>query len=312
MRRRPPPTRSLREARLCAAALSLTIILPMGSCAAESPGSSPEPSGSRSEPSVPPEGSPPSWPGPDSLASAVAATRAIASAHMELQTTVDGPGAPLTLVHRGGFDRRGDRAQAESDMSQAAAALEAAGQQLGGDWSQPTRIVVDGDIVYSQLGPMADALGRAPTDWTSVPIVAILGRGVDDNDTLALVLDPLGPLDLLERPVTEIASVGDENVRGTPAVHLRASLDLVRSGDGMADKPASSSFEGRLVAAGVAALPVDVWVDAERVVRRMEISLGAGPAGGPGATALTTTFEVYDVGAAIEIEVPGPDEVMPR
>lgn len=246
-------------------------------------------------------GDPPSAPGPATLDDAVATTRRVESARVELRTTVAGPSGPVVLVHRGGFADGGARARAESDMSQVAGALEAAGQHLDGDWSQPTGIVVDGDAVYSQLGPMAEALGRAPGDWTRARLADVAAPGAAvENDTLALVLDPLGPIDLLRRPVTEIGIVGPDDVRGVPTEHLRASLDLT-GGDG--GEPPAGSFEARLVAAGLASLPVDVWVDADGIVRRLVVSVGA-------AGSMTTTFEVFDVGADVEVVAPDPDDVI--
>ncbi|HET6950181.1 MAG TPA: hypothetical protein VFI47_07395, partial [Acidimicrobiales bacterium] len=161
-----------------------------------------------------PDGPPPTPPPADALADALAATRAVGSARVELRTTIEGRGTPLTFVHRAAFDRASGRAEALTDMSEAAQALAAAGEPLDGDWSRPTRVVVDGETVYSQLGPMAESLGRAPTDWASARVLAVLAQGATDNDTLALALDPLGPLDLLERPVVAAGDEGVEQVRG--------------------------------------------------------------------------------------------------
>jgi len=232
-----------------------------------------------------------------SLAAGVAATRAVTRARVELQITVAGPDGPVALVHRAAFTDGGLRAEAASDMSQAAAALEAAGQQLEGDWSHPTGVVIDGDAVYSQLGPMAEALGHEPDDWVRARIADVTAAGAE-NDALALALDPLGPLDLLYRPVGEVSVVGDDEVRGVPARHLRATLDL----SGAQAAPAAS-FEARLVAAGVDALPVDVWLDDAGVIRRLLVSLDD-------AGSMTTTFEVYDVGADVVVTPPAADEVV--
>jgi hypothetical protein len=63
------------------------------------------------------------------------------------------------------------------------------------------------------------------------------------------------------------------------------------------------SFEARLVAAGVETLPVDVWLDGDRVVRRLQISLDA-------TGSLTTTFDVFDVGAEVDVAAPDPADVI--
>ena len=239
------------------------------------------------------------------LAAAVDTTRAVASARVELQTELVGPTGPVVLVHRAAFTDGGLRARGESDMSQVAAALEAAGQDLGGDWSHPAGIVIDGDTVYSQLGPMAEALGRAPDDWARAQLSDVAAPdAVADNDTLALVLDPLGPLDLLHRPVARVDLVGDDDLRGTPTEHLRATFDLAE--DGGAGAPVGS-FEARLVAAGVESLPVDVWLDRDDRVRRLQITLDAG---GSARGSLTTTFDVFDVGAEVDVAIPDPADVI--
>jgi hypothetical protein len=231
------------------------------------------------------------------LTTSVAATRAVGRARVELQITVAGPDGPVALVHRAAFTDGGLRAEASSDMSEAAAALEAAGQELEGDWSHPTGVVIDGDAVYSQLGPMAEALGHEPDDWVRARIADVTAAGAE-NDALALALDPLGPADLLYRPVREVAVVGADDVRGVHTRHLRATLDLTGA---QAAPPAS--FEARLVAAGVDALPVDVWLDDAGVVRRLLVSLDE-------AGTMTTTFDVFDVDADVAVTPPAPDQVV--
>ncbi len=232
-----------------------------------------------------------------SLAAGVAATRAVGVARVELQITVAGPDGPVALVHRAAFTDGGLRAEASSDMSQAAAALEAAGQQLEGDWSHPTGVVIDGDAVYSQLGP--DGRGARPRARRlgAGPHRRRHRRGGRERCARPGAR-PAGPLDLLYRPVGDVALVGDEDVRGAPTHHVRATLDLT----GARAAPAAS-FEARLVAAGVDALPVDVWLDDAGVVRRLLVSLDE-------AASMTTTFDVYDVGADVTVTPPPPDAVV--
>jgi len=324
---RPTPTHSAarRWRWLCITTPAVAMIMAMS---ARAGGPSDDADGpAEARPGRPPGAVGPSaQPGPGTLAAAVASTRALASARVELTTTVEGPSGPVVLTHRAAFVDGGLRASAESDMSQVAEALGAVGQRLEGDWSQPARVVVEAGTVYSQLGPMAESLGRSPDEWTRAQLADLVGSAaVADNDALALALDPLGALDLLRRPVVEIGELpgggtgrppvgtgrpgghrvtggdGDE-VRGVATRHLRASLDLVGGAEG---GPPDGSFEARLAAAGVDALPVDVWLDGDGVVRRMVVAIEA-------AGEMTTTFEVFDVGAVGEDDVaaPPPDDVL--
>jgi len=293
--------RSWQFAHLCAAVAGVSIMLTMASSASDPPH---EPGSGDPSPATA------SPPGPATLLAALTESRAVEQARIELTTRVNGPDEPFTLVHRGAFTLGGARAQAESDMTAAAAALEESGRHLGGDWTQPTRVVVDGDVVYSQLGPMAESLGRAPTDWAMVPLMTVMAQGVTDNDALALVLDPVGPLDLLEREVVEIAEVGPEPVRGVATTHLRASLALGGPTPDGASGPSPGSFEARLQAAGVDVLPIDVWVDAMGIVRRLRVSLDDALSDLGAATGLTTTYELYDIGTEVHVEVPDPGDVV--
>jgi|SoiMethySBSTD1v2_1073268.scaffolds.fasta_scaffold12320_9 hypothetical protein len=357
MRPTCPPSRPL-----CVAVSALVMIVVVTACAGDPADDDPPPDGppGGAAAAAGPGAADPGDAPPDgtTLAAAVAATRTVERARVELQITLAGPAGPVTLLHRASFTDGGLRAEAASDMTQAAAALEAAGQRLDGDWSHPTGVVIDGDVVYSQLGPMADALGRAPDDWVRARLDEVTAAGAE-NDALALALDPLGPLDLLYRPVRQVSEVADAGeageagggigeagddgggdggevgggevgggggregggagerragddgggggerdggadrvpTRGTIR-HLRATLDLTG-----AQAAPTASFEARLLAAGVDALPVDVWLDGEGRVRRLVVSLDD-------AGALTTTFVVDDIGADIAIEPPDPADVV--
>jgi hypothetical protein len=333
VRRTRSRSRFLRRAAVlvCTAGAAVGMIVGMTASAGDTPD---EPAASR------PEGERAADVGPATLSAALAATRAAASARVELTTTMPGPAGPLTLVHHAVFSDGGLRASATTDMSQVAAALADAGQPLAGDWSLPAGVVIDGDTVYAQLGPMAAELGRAPSDWTRSRL-ADVAHARAENDTLALVLDPLGPLDLLRHPVVEIGEVaagdgagreagdgeaggvaansdGDADgdaggarisgneVHGTPIRHVRARLDLTGAApgaDGSNGGGAPVSFEARLLAAGFESLPVDVWIGGDGTVRRLALTV-------EGATALTTVFEVYDVGRDVTIDVPDPSEVI--
>ena len=307
-----PPTPAVRP--LCATLSCLGIIVVMASCAGD-PADDDQPTRDPGAAAVPGDARGAGGPLDDTtLAAAVAATRAVQRARVELRVAVAGPSGPVVLVHRAAFTDGGLRARAASDLTEAAAALEAAGRGLDGDWSHPTGVVVDGDVVYSQLGPMAEALGRSPDDWVRARLEDVTAAGAE-NDALALALDPLGPLDLLYRPVREVGEVaapaGEEAAHlavetaapadGPPpgaTRRLHATLDLTGA---QAAPPAS--FEARLLAAGVDALPVDVWLDGAGRVRRLQVALDV-------AGSLTTTFDVADLDGAVEVSPPDPADVV--
>jgi hypothetical protein len=292
----------------------------------------------------------------DELGRAVEATGAVERARVELQTVYTGlarlrdvPAGvdDVRLIQRAAFDRSAGRVRAESDMSELAAVLETADEAVPGDYSLPTRFVIDGDTVYAQIGPMARAIGLEPTSWIKRDLVGFAEQSID-NETAALLLDPLGMLGLLARPVTAVRSVGYDHVRGAATTHLTATVDLrARSSSAPAPSSAPSTngsspsgaggdhgdddagddhpavreaapeaeLDARFRAIGVDELPVDVYIDADHIIRRLEFRLdapgsGGGGSGAAGQGALTTTFDVYDVGDQIDIALPASADVI--
>jgi hypothetical protein len=237
----------------------------------------------------------------DPLLRALEATRAVESGRMELTTVLDvlsdvpdpPPGGRATVaVHRVAFDRRARRVAVETDMP----ALTPHNLGVGAsahpaDRSVPLRMVAVGDVVYVQDGPLAAALGRRTTDWGKVDRAGFVDQR-PDSDTGALVLDPLGPFDVLGDAAGDVRPLGDEEVRGTPVTHLTGRLG-VGAGDGGAR--------------------IDVWLDADGVVRRLRLRLPSGSAVGDdgiGVGRLITTVELYDVGAPVAVVPPDPSEVL--
>ena len=172
------------------------------------------------------------------------------------------PGGRLTVArYRVTFDRRARRVIVETDMSGAAGAL-AGGlggrdAAAGADLSTGARMVAVGDVVYAQGGPMAAAVGRAPTDWVEMDRATLVDRR-PRSDAAALVLDPLGPFGVLGDATADARVVGHDVMRGSPVTHVATS------------------------ASGGAAAPVDAWIDTEGVIRRMEIRLPGGDGAGCG------------------------------
>jgi len=249
--------------------------------------------------------------GDDRLQRALQATRALESGRIEVTTTLtglsDAPDPPqggrvTVAVHRVAFDRRTRRVEVETDMSAVAGVLGAQGAAGSGgaggaagsgevapgvDLSVPARMVAVGDVVYAQGGPAAGALGRSPTDWVASDRAGLVDQG-PDSDTAALVLDPFGPLDVVGDAGADIRRAGDGEVRGTPVTHLVGRVGADRGGG---------------------AAPLDMWIDADGVIRRLELRLtSGGAAGGTGRTdgEVVTTVELFDVGAPIDIEPPEP------
>lgn len=213
------------------------------------------------------------------LMRALEATRAVESGRVAVTTALTGfdvpdppPGGRLTVArYRVAFDRRVGRVGVEVDVSDAA-------DPPGAAMSNTAGLVAAGDAVYARAGPMAPVLGRTPGDWVRADLEAFAARGAS-SDAARLLLDPLGPFEVVGEAIAGARVVGDDVIRGSPATHLATTADL-----------------------GAGVTPVELWIDGDGVIRRLEIRLVTHAADGPGA--VVTTVELYDIGAGVNIAVP--------
>ena len=276
--------------RTPAAFATVAIVVAVSACAG---GSS---DGGRSTGSAAPASVPVDRP---ALIRALEATRAVQSGRVEVTTAitdVDGephppPGGRLTVAeYRVAFDRRAALVEVEADLS--AAEGTSSGDPRAGDVEgrgprPAARMIAAGDTVYAQGGPMAGAVGRAPGDWFAVERGAFEDRR-PSGDAAALLLDPLGPFGVLADAAGDARVVGHDVIRGSPVTHMATHAELGRS-----------------------TARVDAWVDADGVIRRMEIGVAgtADPAGaaGAGTARVVTTVKLFDIGRAVAITPPGDE-----
>jgi hypothetical protein len=230
------------------------------------------------------------------LIRALEATRAVQSGRVEVTTVVTDlddepdppPGGRLTVArYRVAFDRRVARVEVEADLSaaeEAAGGDPRAGDRAAGGPRPAARMIAAGDMVYAQGGPMGAAVGLTPGDWAAIERAAFEDRR-PSGDAAALLLEPLGPFGVLAATTGDTRVVGHDVTRGSPVTHLATHAD-----------------------SGGSAARVDAWVDADGVIRRMEIGLtgAAGAAGvaGAGAARVVTTVELFDIGRAVAITPP--------
>lgn len=261
---------------------------------------------------------------------AVRATRDVSSGRVELTTAYRnlGPGAPglVHLVQRAVFDRQSGRGEAEMDMSELAAVLDDADESVAGDYTRPTRVVIADGTVYSQVGPLAAEMGLDPATWVTRDLASLADEPVD-NDTVALLVQPLGMLDLLDLPILGVRPAGGDGDAGGDGgeggdgaaggdgglVQVAVTLDLAPSGSN--GHAGDETVEARLRGFGLSEMTAEVdLAAADGTVRRLAFAIdaptsGAG-SGAAGAGGLTTTFELHDVGEPVEVEVPaGPDVI---
>jgi hypothetical protein len=232
------------------------------------------------------------------------------------------PGAEeaLSFSGEGAFDKPGERASFAVDMSAFAellggffTAIAGPGADGAPDFDDPTawkiEVVQDGKVSYIHFRAISENLpeGKAwiRSDGESVKVDGFEFGELEDVASA----DPRQLLEMLEAVGGEVETVGVEELRGTETTHYRATIDPAEYAK--TATPEERADLGPLVEplqAGVGEVPVDVWLDADGLVRKLSIEISAEEQGEAGSASVS--FELWDYGEDVEIELPPADAVV--
>jgi hypothetical protein len=126
--------------------------------------------------------------------------------------------------------------------------------------------------------------------------------------------DPAKALDRLRAVSGRVERLGTETVRGARTTHYRATVDLRRYPRLVppARREAASRGVEKLIAlTGQSRVPQDVWIDAQRHIRRFAVKLSFHLATLPGRpeVAMKLDEQLYAFGTPVQVRVPAGDEV---
>lgn len=167
---------------------------------------------------------------------------------------------------------------------------------------QATQAVVVDNTVYGKLPGL---LGQGAKPWFSYDLLSG-GPLVGGFDQLLRLADPRQALDRLEL-AKDMKRVGEEKVRGVDTVHFRGVIDVSEKTLAGVDDDTAEPVRELREAYGLAAYPVDLWLDGEGRVRRMA-SQFSGKSGDREVSA-RTQVELFNFGDKVSVSVPPPGQV---
>jgi hypothetical protein len=219
------------------------------------------------------------------LAQALTRTRAAGTARTAVRIDVRGSARSTSLSGQGVSDFKRGRAQATFSAPGGQGRLEA---------------VFDGGVVYQRL-PGLSAAGKP---WIKLDLTKVLGQSGAGG--LGLSNDPTQALRSL-RGLSQVREVGADTVRGAPARHYQATLDLQQAAEALPAQ-ARAAYRRLLAAQGSTRQPADLWIDGRGRLVRLRTSTADAAPGGAGV-ASTVTTEYWDFGAPADIRIPAPSQV---
>jgi hypothetical protein len=254
----------------------------------------------------------------EELSRSAAASARATSGRFAFAMTLRIPGAdePMSLSGEGAFDEASERASFAVDMSMFAqllggfiGAFGQAGVDGAPDFDDPDlwqiRIVQDGKVSYVNFPAVSDKLPEGKS-WvrSDGEKVQVDGFELEELEDVASS-DPREFLKMLEAAGGEIETIGVEELRGVEVTHYRATIDPQEAAKTVA--PGDLGPLADPLRSSVGEVPLDIWLGADGLVRKLEVSISAEEQGQAGGVSLT--FELWDLGEEVEIDLPPASEV---
>ena len=242
----------------------------------------------------------------------------------DLSLTFPGVDEQFAFSGEGAFDEPSGRASFAVDMSSFAKLLGGFVTGLGGakasglpDFDDPAGwridVVQDGTVGYVRF-PALDGQLPAGKTWIRGDADGPSTSGFDFGELEQFAeSDPRDVLGALRAVTSEVETVGSEQLRGVETTHYRATVDpaeLAKLASGRDRTEAQSLVDQISTQAGVGPFPVDVWLDASGLVRKLSCSVEATEPSTSRSSEVSMSFELWDYGRAVDIELPPASQVV--
>jgi hypothetical protein len=240
----------------------------------------------------------------------------------DMSLTFPGADEPFAFAGEGAFDATAERASFAMDMSSFAKLLGGLVAGFGGtpgsadmpDFDDPDawkiQVVQDGEVGYVRFPAIDDQLPEGKT-WVRGTAGDVKAGGFDFDELESFTQsDPREVLDALRGLSGEIETVGQEELRGVETTHYRAVLDPAELAKRAAAENGKPSVLGELpLQDAVSEVPLDVWIDANGLVRKLSLDVSASDPSTAQSGSVSLAFELWDYGEPVAIEVPPASQV---
>jgi len=175
-------------------------------------------------------------------------------------------------------------------------------------------MVLEGATVYMKLpSALAGSLGASGRPWIKADLSKLSGvpglSSLTDGPTTS---DPSETLQELRSVSGTVANLGPQRIDGVETTHYQADLNLDRLADAVpsAERSAMQHVLSTLEQAMPnGALPVDVWIDAQHLVRRTTTTLDLSLPNGPNLQEIATV-DLGDYGPQSPPATPPSNQVL--
>jgi hypothetical protein len=244
----------------------------------------------------------------DPLAQAAETTTQAGGVQMLLKGSVDVPGVAdqMTFSGQGTFNFKAHEGNLTMTMVGLPASVTS---RLGGASLQLTELFKSSTIYMSS--PLLSSTLPGGVRWMKLDLARFgQAAGLDPSSFTSGGANPTQYLQYLKAAGGSSTIVGHEALRRVATTHYAGKIDLLKAAEAQPGANSSQlheAFQKLVTATGLRSVPVDVWVDAHGLVRKIAIALSMAAAGQQVKTSIESEF--YDYGPTQSITVPGDSEV---
>lgn len=232
---------------------------------------------------------------------------------LALQITTPGLPTPIDATGSGAFDEA--NRSGSFDIAMNFGSIPQVAQVLGSSTLRMQEII-QGLTFYMKLpSALAHSTALHGKPWIKINLArAAQGLGIPGLSTLAsnpVSSDPSQFLRYLRAASTHVTQIGTQTINGRATTGYRAQIQLDRVANTVA--PSDRAQARQAIAAveqmaHVHLLPVTVWIDAQHLVRRMELSLAETASGQPLTMSMRIDIPAY--GPQQPAQPPPPSQVL--
>jgi hypothetical protein len=230
--------------------------------------------------------------GQNPIAAAAEATRNSPGVRMSFNMSTQGP-VPMTMTGTGVMNGETHRASMEFTAQGGSA----------GTFSM-TEVVDDLDLYMRS--PLLTAQLGSTKSWLLIRAESFLGDlGGSGGLGAGMSASPSQELDALQSASDHVTTVGPEQVGGVETTHYTAAIDVQKLTDELRSHSSQlADLIEQSTGGGDLTETVDVWIDAQGLIRRAQSSMTMGSLG-----SFTMTIDFSDYGIHPKIDVPPQSQV---
>jgi hypothetical protein len=240
------------------------------------------------------------------VAEAAAKTTEAGSSRIEFTMEMEGAGESFTMRGDGLFSYSPAKGRMTVDLGDVA---ELSGVELGDGRME---FLFDGLVYYMRFPEGAKELGPLGDKWLKIDLEKVGEKtGVDFSAFQQMNQNPAELLQFLRGTSDEIEELGEAEVRGVETTRYRATIDLEEAAERAADagdlpdemrEAMKAGVERMKAQTGLETLPVEVWVDDDGLLRRMQMDLSF-PVEAQ-EVAMEMTMDLFDFGVDVSVAPP--------